>query len=459
MKEASSKRRWVLAVLLALSMLITTVGLAGAEDRKWFKPDSNRHYGPESVGLSREGLERIDQAYNQLISDHKIAGTVILVARHGKIAHLKALGMADIEAKQPMRTDTMFRMASMTKAIVNVAALMEWERGAFKMDDPISKYIPQFKDPEVLIPDPSDSSKYTLVPSKREIAIWHLFTHTSGLAYSNFDEGSPQLSRLYNETAPCNGLYPVNFDNAENVRRLATLPLKFNPGESWTYGHSPEVLVRLVEVTSGMSIDTYLREKLFKPLGMNDTYFHVPWKKVSRIARPYEVLASGLRRMEDGVLSAAGYDPAYPYGNNTKLESGDSGLVSTVFDYYTFLQMMLNKGVLDGVRILQPRTVEMMTMNQTGNIYLAIGGFGVETIFGNIAPGQGYGLGVGVLVDPTRGWTWAHPGQWSWSGAWGTSFWVDPAEDLIILQMEQAQPWPGPGMFVIQKMAYDAIIK
>jgi CubicO group peptidase (beta-lactamase class C family) len=454
MKKASSKTRWVLALLLTLSMIITTVGLAGAADLSWFTNN------PESVGLSQQGLELIDQAYTQLINTQQTAGTVILIARHGKIAHLKSLGYADIENKVPMNPSTMFRIASMSKAIVYAAALMEWERGAFKMDDPISKYIPEFKNPQVLIPDPNNATQYTLVPAKREIAIWHLFTMTSGLCYLDFDEGSAQLNQFYVNVGGLNdGLSPSNYNNAELVIKLASLPLKFDPGTSWTYGYSAGVMARLVEITSGMSIGAYLQKNMFEPLGMHDTTFHVPLAEVHRIARPYAITASGLQLIPDGTkYGVLGADPSYPYDNNTQLESGDSGLVSTIFDYYTFLQMMLNKGTLNGVRILQAKTVEMMTLNQTGNAYLSIGGFGPETIFGSLEPGAGWGLGVQVLADPTQGWTWANPGQWCWGGFWGTTFWVDPAEDLIILQMQQAQPYPSPGMYPIQPLVYNAII-
>jgi CubicO group peptidase (beta-lactamase class C family) len=455
MKRITLKTKWILAMLLAMSMILTTLSLASVRDH-W----DHRQYGPTSVGFSRHGLEKIDQVYNQLISDQQLPGAVLLVARQGKIAHLKALGMADIEAGKPMQIDTMFRIASMSKAIISVAALMEWERGAFKMDDLLSKYIPEFKNPKVIIPDP-DGMNYTLEPAKREIAIWHLFTHTSGLAYWNFSAGSLQLNNLYVKAGlNNNGLSPVDYDNAEQAKRLASLPLKFHPGESFCYGYSSGVLARLVEITSGMSIEAYVRKYICKPLGMKDTYFHVPWEKVSRIARPYEVTESGLKRIEDGhKVGIMEVDPSYPYGNTTKLESGDSGLVSTISDYYNFLQMMLNKGALNGVRILQAKTVEMMIMNHTGNVYLSTGGFGPETLFGPFGAGLGWGLGVAVVVDPSRSWTWAHPGEWAWTGYWGTSFFVDPAEDLIIIQMEQTQFGVQPGQFAIPQPVFDAIIK
>lgn len=451
MKKKLSKKKGVLSMLLTLSMIIITVGCSSSST-------GLEIVNPESVGLSTEKLAVITSTYQKLIDDKQLPGSVTLVARNGKIAYLSAQGYADIENQVLMRPDTMFRLASVTKAIVNLAAMMEWERGAFKLDDPISKYIPEFKNSQVLIPN-SDNTTYTLVPANSEITIWNLFTHTSGLAYGGFDEGSPQLATIYAASGVSNGMAPVNFDNAENVKRIATLPLKFHPGESWAYGHSAAVIARLVEVTSGKSIEQYIREKICLPLGMNDTYFHVPKEKVSRIARPYLVLgANQMIRMDDGVQIVPGFDPAYPYESNTKLESGDGGLVSTVIDYYFFTQMMLNKGQLNGVRILQRETVELMITNQLANVDLSTGGFGVETVYGPTFSGMGWGLGVAVLVDPSRAWTMANAGLFGWAGVWGTSFFADPTADLIMIQMEQTLGLQ-PGQMAILPLAFDAIKK
>lgn len=396
----------------------------------------------------------ITSTYQQLIDNKKIPGTVLLVAHKGKIEYLKALGSADIEKDIPMRADTMFRIASMTKAITAVAVLQEWERGAFKLDDPISKYIPEFANPKVLVPN-TDGINYTLVPAKREISIWSLLTSTSGICYAYATEGSPQLHQLYVDAKLVSTVVSNSIDNAEHVKRIASLPLRHNPGESWTYGLSYDVLGRLVEVTSGKSLDEYFKENILGPLSMDDTYFHVPAEKVEHMARPYWANNGSLIRLEDGVVNPDGSDTSYCYENNTNLESGGGGLVSTILDYYKYLQMMQNKGILNGVRILEPRTVEMMTMNQTGNVYLNIGGFGPESIMGSVTPGSGFGFGAAVLVDPSKGNTWAHPGQWSWGGQWGTSYWVDPVEDLIIIQMQNTVP--NAGQYMIHQLGYELI--
>jgi CubicO group peptidase (beta-lactamase class C family) len=297
---------------------------------------------PESVGLSSERLQRIETAVDQSIKDNQIAGAVTMVMRHGKVAWLKPQGMLDREAAKPMPADAMFRICSMTKPITTVAVMMLYEEGKFQLEDPISKYLPEFKDPKVLVKPANGGAPYT-IPATHEITIRDLLRHTSGLTYN----WNSDLGKMYNDANVATGLLEYDGTIADSVKHLAAQPLLFNPGERWEYSLGVDVLGRLVEVVSGMPLDQFFRTRIFEPLGMNDTYFYVPQENVGRLATAYGIFDGKITRFPDkpvaeGLLT---YTADYPYAGPKKLFSGGGGLVSTVEDYARFCQMMLDNGM------------------------------------------------------------------------------------------------------------------
>ena len=376
---------------------------------------------PESVGLSSERLERIAAAVDRSIADKRIAGAVTLVSRRGKVAWLKAQGMADREAAKPMQTDSIFRICSMTKAITSLAVMMLYEEGHFLLDDPVSKYIPEFKNPKVLV-NPASGQSYT-IPATNEITIRHLLTHTSGLTYP----WNPKLGAMYKDANIAHGLLPYDGTIRDNVKRLAGLPLLFNPGERWEYGLSVDVLGYLVEVVSGTALDEFFRTRIFAPLGMKDTYFYLPESKLSRLAAAYTWYPEeGLGRFPDAPITEGTfvYSADYPYRGPKKLYSGGGGLSSTASDYARFCQMMLDGGKTAGTRLISRKSVELMTQDHLGKI----------------GPDQGFGLGFGVdgVKSPLS--ELGSPGQYNWGGFFYTAFVIDPKEQMITIFMAQLHP-------------------
>ena len=320
---------------------------------------------PESVGLSKERLERIALVVQKNIDDKRIAGAVTLVARKGKVAWLKAQGAADREAGTPMSPDAIFRICSMTKPLTSAAVMMLYEEGRFLLDDPISKFIPEFKNPKVLVKDAS-GRRYT-IPAKNEITIRHLLTHTSGLTY----HWNSDLGEQYRDADVAHGLLQYEGTIGDSVKRLATLPLLFNPGEKFEYSLGVDVLGYLVEVVSGKSLAEFFRERIFEPLGMRDTYFFVPEDKEKRVAAAYTWYdEKGLSRFPDKpiVEGAFSYSADYPYRGPKKLYAGGAGLNSTAMDYARFCQMMLDGGKAGGKRLLSRKSIELMSHDQLGRI-------------------------------------------------------------------------------------------
>jgi CubicO group peptidase (beta-lactamase class C family) len=342
---------------------------------------------PASVGLSPERLDRIGTVVQQSIDDKQIAGAVTMVARHGKVAWLKAEGMMDREAAKPMRPDAIFRICSMTKPITSVAVMMLSEEGRFQLDDPISQYLPEFKNPKVYV-KPATGEPYT-IPAKREITIRDLLRHTSGLTYNWNDT----LGKMYNDANVASGLMPYDGTIGDNVKHLAALPLLFSPGEKWEYSLGVDVLGRLVEVVSEKPLDEFFRVRIFEPLGMKDTYFFLPDNKLDRLATAYSYDdKKGLTRFPDAPQTEGlfVYSADYPYHGPKKLFSGGAGLVSTAEDYARFCQMMLNDGKVGNTRLLSRKSVELMTSDQLGTI----------------GPTQGFGLGFGVDGSNRRSASW-----------------------------------------------------
>ena len=398
---------------------------------------------PEALGLSTERLERIATLVQREINDKRVAGAVTLVMRHGKVAWFKAQGMADREAAKQMRTDSMFRICSMTKPITSVAVMMLYEEGKFQLEDPISQYLPEFKNPKVLAKT-SDGKTYT-VPAIREITIRDLLRHTSGLTY----HWNADLGPMYKDANVAHGLLPYDGTAEDNAKRLGTVPLLFNPGERWEYSLGVDVLGRLVEVVSGKSLDEFFRTRILEPLGMKDTYFYPPDNKIDRLATAYTYYEDkGLNRFPDAPITegAMSYSADYPMRGPKKLFSGGAGLVSTAADYARFCQMMLDGGKTGNVRLLSRKSVELMSHDQLGKIKMA-----EDYDFG-----FGLGFGVSGAREPIP--ELGTPGEYAWGGFFYTAFTIDPKEDMIVIFMAQLHPTGGLTLDrQVHTMAYQAI--
>jgi CubicO group peptidase (beta-lactamase class C family) len=394
---------------------------------------------PEQVGLSSERLQRITDMLKADVDKRMIPGAVVLVARHGKIAYFETVGVRDPATKVPMTKDSIFRIYSMSKPITSVSAMMLWEDGRFNLSEPVSKYIPQMGGLKVGVekPDPNGGKPtLELVPTRRDMTIQDLFRHTSGLTYGFFGPG--QVKKMYAEAKVWND-YP---SNAELVDRLAKLPLAYQPGTTWDYSHSTDVLGRLVEVISRQSLYQFEKERLLDQIGMKDTSFYVTDKvKQSRIAEPFP---------DDRSIGvdAEFNDPRV----SQAAESGGGGMVGTAMDYARFLQMLLNGGTFEGKRILGPKTVAYMTADHLGTaieqgpLYL---------------PGAGFGFGLGFAVRKDAG---VSPfagsvGEYNWGGAGGTYFWVDPKEDMFVVFMMQSPKHRVPYRYLLKDMVYAAVTK
>jgi CubicO group peptidase (beta-lactamase class C family) len=371
---------------------------------------------PESVGMSAERLQRIDAFTQRYIDNEMVAGTVTLVARQGKVVHFSAQGMKDVERNQEMTTDTIFRMASMTKPIASVALMMLYEEGLFQLDDPIADWLPEFKNMMVEV-EQADGS-ISLEPAKTPISFTHILTHTAGLMNSWIGD-----TARYSEVARVQG----DENLASWTERHATMPLRYEPGTRWEYSAATSVVGRLVEVMSGDDLDTFFRERIFEPLQMKDTHFYLPPDKVNRFASLYGPDADNGNRM---MLTEVGDERSNYVSGPRAFFSGAGGLVSTAHDYIRFQQMMLNGGELDGVRLLGPKTVELMFANHTGDLPLWLSG-----------PGYGFGLGYSVVMDRAVAHTSDTEGSVSWGGAFGTLFWIDPEEELVAIILSQIRPY------------------
>ncbi len=371
---------------------------------------------PEDVGLSSPGLERARAYVAACVERGEIAGAVMLVARHDQVAQLACIGLRDIEAGTPMEPDTIFRIASMTKPIASVGALMLIEAGKLRLDDPISRYVPEFADVQVF--DRVDDGHVRLAALERPITVHHLLTHTSGLAG---DAPHPALEAAYDNLGDTRYALP------ELMRRLAAQPLAHQPGEGWRYGWSHTVLGRVIEVAADQPLDEYLASAIFTPLGMIDSGFYVPPDKVGRLAAVYEPVAGVLRRVDDSDTSQI--------TEHFPLLSGGGGCASTVPDYLRFTRMLLRGGELDGDRLLKVETVESMTRNHLRASLCPI------RIGDHVFEGEGYGLGVGVSIEPSAPGLGGSEGTYGWGGSWNTRFWVDPDKELVGIFMVQCLPF------------------
>ncbi|MEA1787568.1 serine hydrolase domain-containing protein [Arenibacter sp. GZD96] len=373
-----------------------------------------------SQGMSPERLNRIDAMLQKAVADEDVPGIVALIARNGKIVFHKAYGMADNTANRSLKNDDIFRIASQTKAITATAVMMMWEEGKFRLDDPISKYIPEFKEARILKSFNEADSSYTSVPAQNQITIRHLLTHTSGIGYGVID-GDLRFKKMYAKAGITDLFTTANIPIGESVKKLAALPLHHNPGEKFTYSEGLDVLGYFVEIVSGTPFDQFLRQRIFDPLGMKDTWFYLPTDKHHRLVSVQHKVDGKWRN-----YPVTFYDTDYPITGAKRFFSGGAGLSSTTKDYATFLQMYLNMGKLNGVRLLSRTTVETIMANQIGDIWAA--------------EPRHYGLAFGVLNDNGK----ANGGQggvgtFDWGGYFNTQYFADPEEQLIGLIFKQTQ--------------------
>lgn len=396
---------------------------------------------PESQGFSSERLARIAPTIKKEIEKGQYPGAVMLIARHGKVVYFDSVGQLDPASGKPMTNDAIFRLYSMTKPYTSVAIMMLMEEGKLRVSDPVSKFIPAFANLQVSVPvtDPyTGATKYINVPAEREVTIQDLLRHTSGIVYGQYTS-NPKVKELYAKE----NVDWKDLTGAEQIERLAKVPLAHQPGSTFEYGLSVDVLGRVVEAISGKTLGEFLQERVFAPLGMKDSAFIVPQDKVGRLAQPFAT------------------DPA----TNTpislldvtvaqKNDAGGAGSVGTASDYARFLQMMINGGELDGVRLLSPTTVRYMTVDHLGpDIKFS----GVTTL----PAGTGFGLGFAVRKETGRFEVTGNEGEYYWAGAAGTGFYVDPKDDIVVVWMTQGQPGMARryDRYLFKQMVYQAIVK
>ncbi len=389
---------------------------------------------PDTAGMSSERLARIAPAMQRYIDAQLTPGVITAVMRHGKLVHFESQGLMDVATGKPMREDAIFRIASMTKPIASTALMMLWEEGHFQLRDPVSKFIPEFADTKVSTTADASGESGQLVSPKRPIQIRDMLTHTAGLANSYRGNVSAYRQAM-SEPRPTS--------NAEQIGRLAKLPLNYHPGEEWQYSAATNVVGHLVEIISGQSLDEFLHQRIFKPLDMTDTHFYLEDTKGGRLTTQYTPGDNNKIQAQD-----PGSEQSRWITSPRNLFSGAGGLVSTVRDYLRFQQTMLNGGELDGTRILAPSTISLMLENHTGDLPLWLPG-----------PGMGFGLGYGVVVDRGAAATPLSEGAGYWGGAYCTLSWIDPEQDLVGVLMTQVRPYSHINIRQdFQVLTYQAII-
>jgi len=391
---------------------------------------------PEQVGLSAEKLSGTRSALQKLVDEERVAGGVVVVARRGKVVQFETCGMMDIEDHKPMRRDAIFRIYSMSKPITSVAAMILYEEGKIKLDDPVSKYIPQFKKLAV-VTDP-EAEEITTVPAQREMTVRDLMRHTSGLTYGVF--GNTNVDKLYRKSIQLS----AGGETLQSMtEKLAAIPLLYQPGTKWHYGVSTDVLGRVVEVASGRPLDKFLAEHIFEPLGMEDTAFYVPADKIERFSTNYGPdPQGGLQPIDEPETTRYAEIPTF--------FSGGGGLVSTASDYMRLCLMLLNKGRYEGGRLLKAETVEMMTRDQLPRQAFPIG-TGERS-------GVGFGLGFSVCVERSSMASASRVGEYGWGGMASTHFWISPKDELAVVVLTQHIPFSNQAERAVKPIVYDAIL-
>jgi CubicO group peptidase (beta-lactamase class C family) len=432
-----TRRQFVSALLLSLA-----IALAGCAS-----PSLQTASAPEVVGLSSARLKELSGAFQAKVDAGEIPGAVLLVARDGRIAWHETLGFRDREAKAPMTRDALFRIASMTKPLTSLSVMMLVEEGKVNLDDPLSRYLPEFRNLQVGVEkaEGGGAPQLVLEPAQREITIVDLLRHTSGITYGIF--GKSLVKDRYNASK----LFDPRQTGPEFTTKMSRLPLQFQPGTRWDYGMSTDVLARVVEAVSGLRMDQFVQQRILKPLGMNDTSYWVEPTRQGRIAEPQVIAATGKRPAFPNVTLAPNWIP------------GGHGLVSTAADYARFCQMLLNGGTLDGRRIVSAATIELMRKDHlpAGSVVLSPAAKQAWSIAAP-TPENGQGFGLGFLVRTSEG-TNGIPGSIgdiSWNGAQGTYFWVDPKQRLFaILMMQAPLPVARPYRPMMREYVYRALIK
>ena len=379
---------------------------------------------PEEAGLSTPRLARVTRWMRRWVDSGRLPGLGVAVVRDGRLVWFETHGFRDVEARRPVEPGTIYRIYSMTKPITSAAALALYEEGRFQLDDPVAKFIPAFADTRVYAR--GDAESLETEPLARPLTVHDLMTHTSGLTYG-FQHEHPVDARYRAHGIEFN----ANLGRlADLVEAAAAQPLLFQPGTRWNYGISTDVLGRLIEIWSGAPLDTFLEARIFAPLGMSDTGFHVPQGKAGRFASCYARAPDGGLALHDRAAGSRFLEPAVSL-------SGGGGLVSTAADYLRFMRLLRGRGVVDGVRLLGRKTVELMTANHLPGDLADMG----QPRFSEMPfAGIGFGLGVAVMLDPAKARILGSPGEYSWGGMASTSFWIDPAEDLMVLLLTQLVP-------------------
>lgn len=383
---------------------------------------------PETQGFSSERLKQLDANINQWIKEDQLNGATAIVLRNGKIVYHKSFGFANKGQNIPMRNDNIFRIASMTKPIISVAAMMLYEEGKFLLTDPVSKFIPEFKNPVVLDKYNATDTTYTTVPAKREITVRDILAHTSGIGYAQI--GSGTANAIYYKNKINGGIGTPYSTLKDVITRLAKLPLFVQPGEEFYYGLNTDVLGYLIEVISGMPLDKYLQQKIFDPLGMKDTYFFLPKEKQTRLVALY-TQGNNKMRIQDSLISLNGtFSRDFPKTTNGTYFSGGAGLASTAYDFALFGQMLLNGGELNGKRIVSPATVQLMASNQIGE----------RLMWGDANKTRRFGLGLGILTDYAEKTLMIPAGSYGWDGMFASHYWTDPKNKMVVVFMRNI--WP-----------------
>ena len=406
MKSLKNRAAFVLSLVLFVQ---TFASLGYAQELPRAKP--------EDVGMSSQQLTRLSTTLDGYVKDGRLAGGVALVMRRGKVAFLHTFGSRDREANSPMKADSIFRIASQSKALTSVGIMMLQEEGKLLISDPVSKFIPEFANSTVAVP--KDGGGYDVVKAKRQITIRDLLTHTSGISYGT----GPAKDKW--DAAKISGFYFSDRDEpiGETIKRMAALPMDAHPGEKYIYGYSIDILGVVIERASGMAFDQFLQQRILDPLAMKDTSFYLPMNKLDRLAVVYSAKDGKAERAPvEGTIASQGH-----YVNGPRKSfSGGAGLLSTPGDYARFLQMMLNGGQLNGKRILSRKSVELMTIDSLLGI--------------TFRPGQGFGLGFSVVKDIGLYGALSSVGEYGWGGAYHSVYWVDPKEQLVVIYMTQLLP-------------------
>ncbi len=408
---------------LPLAILALSFTIVEAQTKSIRKSPVLSETSAESVGMSSERLARIDSMCSNAVKSGDIPGIVTLIARNGKIVLWRAYGMADNQAGKSLKRDDIFRIASQTKAITSTAVMMLWEEGKFQLDDPISKYIPEFKNPKILNNFRYSDTSYTATPARSEITIRHLLTHTSGIGYGMIDSDE-RMKLIYQKADIIDAFTTRNVKISDNIKKLAKLPLHHEPGEKYTYGENLDVLGYFIEIVSGMPFDVFLKTRIFDPLGMSDTRFYQPDNKAGRLVAVQQKNKNG---EWERMTANAQFDPDYPVKGAKTYFAGGAGLSSTAKDYATFLQMYLNGGEYNGIRLLSRTTVDVIMADQ----FLKVWGKDAESH-----------LGLAFSVENKAGQDKGGKGSigtFGWGGYFNTQYFADPKEKVIGIIMKQTQ--------------------